>query len=119
MEITSFYDACQKNIGSYGSWKLSGEPENVWYSPIRWEKTWKLLPIAHVNGDRNHEKHEFLRRISNQVSVVTVAGNRPRSQNMGKNMKTFSSSPRKWRLKTWKTQIFATPLNPCIGGYGN
>jgi hypothetical protein len=46
MKITSFYDACQKNIGSYGSWKLSGEPENVRYSPIKWEKNMKIVSYS-------------------------------------------------------------------------
>ena len=42
---------------------------------MKWQKTGKLLPITHGNGCRKHEKHEFLRRLSNHVSVVTVARN--------------------------------------------
>jgi phosphoribosylamine-glycine ligase len=33
------------------------------------------LYIAHGNGGRKHEKHEFFRHLSNHVPVVTVAGN--------------------------------------------
>jgi arylamine N-acetyltransferase len=36
-----------------------------------------------------------------------------------KNMKTMSYSPQKWRLKTWKTWVFSTPLKSCISRYGS
>ena len=121
-----FATPLKPGIGGYGSWKLSQKPENVRYSPWNGQKTWKLWAITHGNGGRNHEKHEFLRRLSNQVSVVTVAGNSPGNQKMcsiahemGKNMKTVSYSPWKWRQKTWKSRVFATPLKPIIGGYGS
>ncbi len=93
---------------------------------MKWAKTWKLWAIAHENGGRKHENHEFLRCLSNQLSVVTVARNRPRNQKMcviahemGKRNETVSSSPRKWRLKTWKIRVFAMPLKPSIGAYGS
>ncbi len=39
-------------------------------------KSEKQRAIAHENGGRKHENHEFLRRLSNDVSVVTIAANR-------------------------------------------
>ena len=90
---------------------------------MKWAKNMKLSALAHRNGGWKHEKHEFLRRLSNQVSVFTVAGNCPRNRKlcaiaheMGKNMKTMSYGPWKWRQKTWKSRVFAAPLKPSIDG---
>jgi hypothetical protein len=69
-------------IGGYESWKSSQETEDVRYSPWNGHKTWKPWAIAHGNGGRNHEKHEFLRRLSNHVSVCTVAENPPENRKM-------------------------------------
>ena len=37
---------------------------------------WKMCAIAHENGGKKHEKHEFLRSLSSHVTVVTLARNR-------------------------------------------
>jgi hypothetical protein len=112
--------------GRYVSWKSSEEPKNVRYSQWNGQRTWKLWAIAHGNGGSKHEKQEFLQRLSNHVSVVTLAGNHPGNwkmcaigHEMAKTMKTVSYSPWKWRHKTWKTRIFVTPLKTCIGMYGS
>jgi hypothetical protein len=68
--------------GRYCSRKSSREPENVSYSPWNGQKIWKMWHIAHGNGSRKHEKHEFLRRLSNHVSVCTVAENPPGNPKM-------------------------------------
>jgi hypothetical protein len=62
--------------------KSSRETENVCYSPWNGQKTWKLWAIAHENGGSKHEIREFLRRFSNHVTVVNVAGNRPGNRKM-------------------------------------
>jgi hypothetical protein len=56
---------------------------------------------------KKHEKHEFLRCLSNHVSVVAVAGNRlgnlkmrAIAHEMDRKNKTMSYSPGKWRQKT-------------------
>ena len=56
---------------------------------------------------KKHEKHEFLRRLSNHVSVVTVAGNHlgiwkmcAIAHEMDRKNNIGSHNPRKWRQKT-------------------
>jgi hypothetical protein len=82
------------------------------YSPRKWRQ--------------KNEKHDFLQRLSNLVSVATVAGNRlgnlkmrAIAHKMYRKNNTVSNSPKKWRQKSMKNASFAMPLKPCICGYGS
>jgi hypothetical protein len=61
---------------------------------------------------RKHEKHEFLRHLSNHVSVVTVAGNHPGNEKLctvarknGENMNKASFGDGPQTMYRWSRSL--------------